>query len=81
MTPGPHPRTPAEFLCQLPEPELEAAELDQDDDLRMVELGRSVLAIAELTHDTELTAVLDVVDRATSDGAPASGERSGCDDR
>jgi hypothetical protein len=75
MTPGPRPRTPAEFLRQLPEPELEAAELDQDDDLRMVELGRSVLAIAELTHDTELTAVLDVVDRATGDGAPASGER------
>ncbi|MGD9526060.1 MAG: hypothetical protein AB7L91_18290 [Dehalococcoidia bacterium] len=76
MTPKPRPRTPAEFLQQLlPEPEIGAAELEQDDDLRTVELGRSVLAITELTHESELTAVLDTVKRATGDPGQASEER------
>ena len=67
MTPKPRPRTPAEFLQKLPEPEIGAAELEQDDDLRTVELGRSVLAIAELTRESALTAVLDLVERASEE--------------
>jgi hypothetical protein len=54
--------TPADCLRRLPEPTLDIDEHDNPlDDRHHVELRRSILAIAELDHVSEITLVLALV--------------------
>lgn len=58
----PHALTPEALLRRLPEPELEPDESDPTEDLRRVELRRSVFSIGQLDHVSEITLVNAVVD-------------------
>ena len=55
--------SPADFLSQLPEPELDFTDEAMGDTMRRIELRRAILSIAELDHSTETALVTAVVTR------------------
>jgi hypothetical protein len=65
--------TPAECLRKLPDPALDISGEPAGEQLRRVELRRSVLTIAELNHVSETKLVRAVVE-STRDEAPDSEE-------
>jgi hypothetical protein len=70
QTPMSQELTPAACLARLPEPKLDLEADNPADELRRVELRRSILMISELDHVSEIVLVEAVISAFRQGGAP-----------